>query len=228
MRKPTIAINLTPTDYDALINMANMVYEKMLTNVSFSDPNPELTVIESNINDCVLARARWVGIHDRGSHADLLDLRTKSLTLWQNMIALGKYVASVSQVACGSDYVAMREMMNSSGFPLKNPPTPVGRLEAPQNLRRLIARNLSQNQGKAKWKIPANASSRGAVKGYNIYQGTSTNFSTATFVTSVTKTSYIVSNNSDVMATIYLFIVAIGAAGEGVPTEALKMALLPM
>src|ERR1700677_1865743 len=107
MRKPIISIKLNPRQYAGLVNLGNRVVTNLTGNLNYTTPVPALTVAQSAITAVVNAIAVWGPKGNRGSHADLRDLRNKALTLAQTLKALSQYVQNTAQLAAGSDYSQM-------------------------------------------------------------------------------------------------------------------------
>ena len=227
MRKPIIAIKLSPRMYAALVILANAVHAGLTGNLAFTTPLPALTVLQSNIDAVNAALAAWGERGNRGSHATLATLRQAALTLSQTLKSLSLYVQNTAQTASGSDYVGMATMIQSTGFQLANTQTPQGRLQMVQNFHFFASRLLAANQVKLKWKKPLNTTSAGNVKSYKIYKGVNPPvFSTATVYATTTRSSFIDTNNSGATQTWVYFIVPVNEFGDGVPSDAVVVSVL--
>src|ERR1035437_5326581 len=104
MSKPIIAINLSKTNYTGLASLGNSVHGGLSGNASFATPLPTLTALQTAITDVATAVAAWGPKGNRGSHATLVDLRNKALTLSQTLKSLAQYVMNTAQTTAGSDY----------------------------------------------------------------------------------------------------------------------------
>ena len=120
MRKPIIAIKLSPRNYGGLVAAGNAVHAGLTGNLAFTTPLPALTVLQSNIDAVTAGIAAWGPRGHRGSHQILATLREDALTLSQTLKSLAQYVQNTAQTANGSNYVAMATMIQSSGFQLAN------------------------------------------------------------------------------------------------------------
>ncbi len=223
MVKPLIAIKLSASNYNGLVNLANRVGDSMSSNLNFLTPSPTLLSLASAVTAVVNSRTQWGDVHNRGSHIDLLDLRAKSLTLHQLLTAMAEYVQNTAQIASGNDYVLMTNIIAGSGFSIKGVNTPQGVLEAVENLRRLSSRSLNPIQAKVKFTKPLNVTSKNNVKSYIIYRGTTNVFTAAVQIDNIAKTEFIDTNNTGAPVTWYYWVVPIGTAGYSAVSTALMI-----
>ena len=227
MRKPIIAIKIRPDSYAGLVNLGNSVHAGLTGNLAFTTPLPALTVLQSNIDAVTAAIATWGPKGNRGSHATLVDLRTKALTLAETLKSLAQYVQNTSQTASGSDYSAMAAMIVTSGYQLANPKNPQGVLQMVQNFHVFVSRRLNANQVKLKWKKPLNTTAAGNVKLYKIYKGVQPPvFSTAAVYATTTKTTFIDTNTTTSAQTWAYWIVPVNNAGDGVLSDVVNVTVL--
>src|SRR5438874_1562777 len=98
MRKPIIAIKLNPRNYSGLANLGNRLIVSLTGNANFISPAVTLLILQGAITDVENAIAVWSPLGSRGSHAELLSLREKSLTLHQLVKAEAQYVQSIAQI----------------------------------------------------------------------------------------------------------------------------------
>jgi hypothetical protein len=223
MSKPIIAIKLNNRDYAALVNLGNRVVVNMTANANFTTPLPALATVTTAITAVEDAIALWGPQGNRGSHANLVDLRTKALDLANLLKAEAHYVQETAQIAAGSDYVTMGSIIITSGFELASTKTPQGVLEMVQNFHNFISRQLNPNQVKLKWKKPLNTTSAGNVKSYLVYRGATNVFSAATEIGTTTRTSFI-DTNDDVASKIWNYwVVPVNTAGAGVVSDVITV-----
>ena len=168
MAKPIIAIKHRVTDYSGLVNIGNRVFVSMTGNASFTTPSPALAALQTAVTDVENAIALWGPKGNRGSHASLVDLKQKALTLSQMLKSEAQYVQNTAQTAAGSDYPLMSAIITTSGFQLANTKTPQGVLQMVQNFHNFVSRKLNANQVKMKWKKPLNTATAGNVESYTL------------------------------------------------------------
>src|ERR1041384_5038856 len=132
MRKPIIAIRLSPRMYAGLINLGNRVIVSLSGNLSFPTPAVTTADLQTAVTAVENAYAIWAPIGSRGSHSDLLDLRNKALTLHQLLKAEAQYVQTTAQLLAGSDYSDMAAIIGTSGYDLASVPSPQGVLQMVQ------------------------------------------------------------------------------------------------
>ena len=226
MKKPTIALDLTPTNYKDLADFGNSIFAKMTGNLNFATPVPTLVALEAAVTSVEAALSAWGDVHNRGKHTDLVDLKEKALTLHHLLKAEGQYVEATAQLAAGNDYEEMANIIQSSGYHLKSEKHPQGKLEMPQNVHQFISRQLDPNQGEVRWKKPLNITSKNNVKAYKVYRSTTPDFNLAVVIATVPNTKFIDTNTTNAPVTYYYWFVAVGAAGDGVRSDVLKMTLL--
>ena len=226
MRKPVIAIKLSPRNYAALADLGDRAVTSMTGNASFATPSPALTNLQIAITDVNSAITKWGQKGNRGSHADLVDLRVKARLLADMLKAEAQYVQNTAQGAASTDYDAMAAIIVSSGFQLAGDRNPQGVLQKVQNLHQFISRKLNRNEVKLKWKKPLNVTSKSNVKEYKVLRANSTDIATAVEVAIVTKTSFIDSNNTGNVAAWTYLVIAYNAAGAGVTSDPVTVAVL--
>ncbi len=228
MAKPIIAIKLRTTAYAGLVNLANRIVVSMTGNANFTTPSPTLLSLQSAVTDVETAIAVWGSKGNRGSHASLVDLRQKALTLSQMLKSLAQYVQNTVQTAAGSDYNAMGAIIVTSGYQFSNPKNPQGVLQMVQSFHNFVSRKLNGNQVKIKWKKPLNTATAGNVKSYNIYRGTTVVFSAAKQIATTTKSSFIDTNSTSASVTWSYWIVPLNTNGEGVLSNAVTVTVPSM
>ncbi len=176
MSKPILAIKVSPKNYAGLVNLGNRVSTSMAGNLNFTTPLPTLLALGTAITNVQTAIATWSPKGNRGSHADLVDLRSKAVILLNTLKSLGQYVTNTASIAAGLDYTLMAGIIITSGFALSNPRTPQGILQMVQNFHNFITRKINNNQVKLKWKKPLNVTTSGNVKSYRVFRATTALF----------------------------------------------------
>jgi hypothetical protein len=226
MSKPVIAIKLSPKSYSGLANLGQTIVAGMTANLNFTTPSPALAAVTIAVGDVTDGIAAWGPKGNRGSHAILVDLRNKALTLHDMLKAEAQYVQNAAQIAAGLDYPSMASIITSSGFQLANPRNPQGILQMVQNFHQFVSRKLNANQVKLKWKKPLNTQSAGNVKSYKVYRGTTPVFSAAQEIISTTRTTFTDNNHGAAPVTWTYWIVPVNAAGAGVSSDPLTVSVL--
>lgn len=224
--KPTVIITETAKQYAALINRGNTVFAGLTGNPNFLTPLPALTVLTSAITACANALAAWGDVHNRGSHADLVTLRSVAVTLYNTLRSLAAYVQNTAQTAAGTDYAAMTVLIESSGFDIKHAKTPTSVPEIVQNFREFISRRLNVNQREFRWKKPL-STKKGAKLTYKVLMAASNSISAATVITTVDQTRYTYTNAGTVVVTLTFWVMAHGAAGDGVTSPGITVTIPP-
>ncbi len=225
MRKPIIAIKLGPRNYAGLINLGNRLFNNMSGSLIFVTPAPALAVLQAAVTAVVNSYAVWAPVGGRGSHSDLLDLRNKSLTLYNLIKAEADYVQTTAQIAAGNDYSEMATIIGASGFGLKGDPTPQGVLDPVVGFRKMVSSNLNPNQVKFRWKRPLNTP-KGNVYLYRVMRAATTSFATAVQVATTSKTSFIDTNETGAVQTYTYWIVPVNNEGDGATSVAVTVSIL--
>jgi len=226
MRKPIISIKLNVRMYSKLVDLAIRVIAFITGNANFVTPAVTLADLQTAVDDVNAAIAKWGPKGNRGAHADLVDLRLKARILADMLKAEAQYVQLTAQAAASTDYDAMANIITSSGYAIANAPSPQGVLEKVQNFHQFVSRELNRNEAKLSWKKPLNVANVGNVKQYKVLRNTSTDFSTAEEVGNVTRTTFTDTNSTaDVVAWTY-WVVAYNAAGAGVISDPVTVAVL--
>jgi hypothetical protein len=172
------------------------------------------------------AIAAWGPMGNRGSHADLLNLQTKARVLADMLKAEAQYVQNTAQIAAGTDYSDMANIITSSGFELASTPSPQGILQKVQNFHQFVSRQLNSNEVKLKWKRPLDVTSANNVKQYKVLRNTSTDFATAVEVAIVTMTTFTDINTTADVAVWTYWVVAYNNAGAGVVSDPVTVRIL--
>ena len=226
MSKPIIALKTHARDYDGLVTLGTAVHEAMSGNVHFPAPPVSLPGLKNAIDLVSAAIGKWGPRGNRGSHADLVDLRLQAQSLLVFLQSEARYVASEAQQISGSDYVLMESIISSSAFPLRKRNSPQGVLEKVQNFHHVISRTLNSNEVMLQWEKPLNLNSPHNVKNYFVFKGTTPSFLDAVVIDNITVTSFIDVNDTDVEQTWYYWIAPFNYAGMGVVSEMMKVTVL--
>src|ERR1041384_8760822 len=107
MRKPIIAIKLSPREYAGLVALANAIFVALTGNLLFPTPAPTLADLQTALTAVVDAIAAWGPRGNHGSHDDLVNLRLKELILHHMLKSEAQYVQNVAQATAGVDYASM-------------------------------------------------------------------------------------------------------------------------
>jgi len=188
-------------------------------------PGVPLATLSTAIADVETAYAVWAPIGSRGSHSEYLDLKNKSLILYNLLLAEADYVYTTSLVTAGNDYSVMGAIIGTSGYALKKVPSPQGVLPAPVGFRKVIATNLNPNQVKFSWEKPLEAR-RGNVQLYRVLRGTTSNFADALQIATTTRTSFIDTNDAGSVQTYTYWVIAVNNAGDGASSDAVTVSIL--
>jgi len=219
--KPTTALNVKKANYAGVINLANGVFAAMTAAVAnFPTPTPPLTQLQTDTTTAETASTAWGVVGNRGSHSDLLNLRAAINVLYNDLLALASYVQNTAEISAPLNYVLMASIISSSGFSVKNSPSPQGALSQPQNVHRVFTLVFSLYTPKIKWDKPLGLLSPGNVKMYGIYRNTVNDFPSATRVGTSTRTQFI--DNPPAGFTYFYFIVGFNAAGAGAESMAFE------
>ena len=96
--KPTTILGVKRSNYAGINNLLNLVFASLTGNADFTTPLPALTVLQTDATQLAAAIAAWGPVGNRGSHAQLLDLRAKALTAYNDLLAEAAYVQNTAQV----------------------------------------------------------------------------------------------------------------------------------
>ena len=223
--KPIASIKLSPKNYAGLVNLGNRVASSLSGNLNYLTPLPTALSLLSDVASVVTAIGVWGPKGNRGSHADLLDLRQKAITLAQTLKSLSQYVQNTAQTAAGSDYALMAAILGTSGFDVTNHRSPQGILEAVQNFHAAVSPRYNPNQVKLMWKKPLNVITKGNVKNYLIMKGTTAVFSAAVQIGTSTKTKFVDTNHTGAPQTWFYWIIPVNNEGSGAISEVVNVSL---
>lgn len=214
MARPSATLNTPVSDYAGLEALGNFVFVSMSGNLSFPTPVPTLVSLQTATTAVSAGIAAWGPVGNRGSHSDLLNLRAASLTLRNLLLEMAAYVTSTAGILDAPDYVAMAATIASSGFSVKNAPTPQGLLNAPQNLHQVFKNSVSIYTPKLKWNKPIGLNSPNNVKSYQILRGLTNSPIAAIPIGTSTRTDF--TDVTALPATQYFYFVrGVNASGYG-------------
>lgn len=222
MAKPKIRFFVSKNNYQGVADLANSIFANMTGNLNFPSPLPTLINFQAAITALEAAITAWGTVGNRGSHAQLMAVRTASNAVYAMIVQLAGYVMScVNPLA---SYADQASFITTSGFSVKNTGTPQGVLEVVQNLHQVFAANIPIHSVKLDWKKPLNLKSPGNVKAYQIARNTTgANPVFADIIGSTTKTNYLDKNPAQSGTPSYYFIAACNDAGNGPWTNALTI-----
>lgn len=202
--KVKIAVN--PQDFTGIAALASTVILGISTHpLNFPAPVPPLATLIADLASLNAAITAWGTVGNRGSHADWLALVAAATLMRNDLLTEGAYVESLVNPA--DNYLAQSAFIVTSGFSVKNLPSPQGVLGPPQNLHRFMSNTINENDCKLKWKSPLGLTSPGNVKVYKIMSG-------GIQISTSTKTSVILTGL--IHGTNYTFtVVANNDAGDG-------------
>jgi hypothetical protein len=226
MTVPVIALNTNPSEYSTLVSLGNRVASSLTGNALFTTPAVSIANLQAAITDVENAIAKWGEVGNRGSHADLVDLTTKSTTLYSLLKAEAAYVEATCIAASPNDINTMASMMVTSGFALKSSRHRQDVLQQVRNLRFKVSGSLNRNQVMIAWSQPLGVTSQNNVKSYYVYRSATTNFADAVHIDTVTKGEFIDTNDTGAVVTWSYFVAAVGAAGEGALSAPITVSLV--
>lgn len=212
------------TAYGLLSSFAAFIIVSLTGNAAFATPDPAIVALTAAQTALDAAIAAWGPVGARGSHVDLMNLRSAALTMRNLLVQELGYVQS-TVVAAGGDYAAQSAMMASSGFGVKNAPVPQGLLGQPENFHQNFRNNISIYFVGLGWKKPLGLTSPGNVKNYQIWRNPTNNVfndPTCVGIGTATRTQFIDRTPLDTPA--WYFITASNDQGLGAPTAGLLVA----
>lgn len=227
MDRPRIVIKKSATDYKGYILLGSVVYSRMSGNEYFPEAQPRMEVLKAVVHDSRMALARWGMPGNRGSSADLRDLREKTGVLALLLKELAHYVQKVAYDSLGSDYGAMVAVMISSGFVVSKGKKPQGPLEPVGYLKKNVFDQFSPHEVELTWKKPRNLVSASNLKEYIIYRADTPDFSMAMPAGRSRICKFRDINLTGVPVTWYYWIVPVGRNGNGVVAGPIQVSLFP-
>jgi len=219
MARPKVKIAIKFTQYQALVNFATNVTGQITNNlVLFPTPNPPLADITAAAVVLQGFILQWGPVGNRGTHADLLQMRSAAFTLYNLLIAEANYVQN--QIDPTKSYNDQAADIVLSGFSSKNSPTPQGLLSAPENLHQMFSPGVNIHFPKLKWKKPLNLTSPGNVKLYHVSRGPAVG--PPSFLAATTRTQFI--DTTAVKGTSYQYAVqAVNTSGPGAGSNTIQV-----
>jgi hypothetical protein len=197
MKKAKAFLNLSKASVNDIKLKAKMIVTKMTSNASFTTPAPALTAITAQIDLVTTKQA------EQDAAFQTYQQKTKELGSEKDNLLniLDTERTYVETIANGDESKIL-----SAGFDTKQPPTPIGELDAPKNM-------LAEEGGKAgeimcTWKTVKGA------KSYNVDQSTDiSNADAWEHAVTVTKAKCVISNLAP-GTRMWFRVAAIGSAGQ--------------
>lgn len=212
--RPQVKIAIKISDYNGVAALAQQIHDQMVINVAdFPTPVPSMANFQTQINTLVTNLANWGPQGNRGSHADLVAVRTSCNVVYTSMILLGAFVQNLVDPTLS--YPDQTAFILSSGFAVKNSPSPQGVLSAPVGLVQLIQSAVPLNTPKLKWSKPIDLLSPNNVKSYKIFRRRNVDGSPTMVIGYTTKTSFIDATATG-NAQYEYWVAGVNTNGEGV------------
>jgi hypothetical protein len=136
-----IKTNISKISVENKVAMGRRVFIAMTENPAFTSLQPLITDLGSETD--TLEESAQAAQAARQTCAEMFALQDNATAAWDGKVGL--LAAAVEQVSLGSTPVIL-----SSGFEVRNPPSPIGPLPAPLNLEAVT--NGHQGQVKFRWK----------------------------------------------------------------------------
>jgi hypothetical protein len=214
-----VKIGAKYTQYDLMRTLGQTVVLSMTGNLNFPAPAPTLASIQSAVTALSNAITAWGTVGNRGTHQDLVNLRNASLALLKLLQQEAAYVQNL--VDPNADELTQSAFILSSGFSIRQLPSPQGVLNPPQDLRQFFKPNINIRFVALRWKKPLALLSPNNVKSYTVLRGITADFTAAVEIGIVKKVTII--DTTAVAGTSYWYwVVANNTAGPGaesVPVE---------
>jgi hypothetical protein len=223
MASAKVKVNVDPLAFADISALAGNVITGLTANpVLYPAPHPTTVTLISLKSDIDIAIANWGPVHNRGSHADYLDLVAKAFTMRANLFLEAAYIQGLVNPA--DPWAVQAAFITPSGFSVKNLPTPQGLLGVPQNLHQVTNSTIATNTPMIKWNKPLGLTSPNNVKSYEVFRS-NVNIQPLISIASVTSTKYL-----DLDVTIrgtqqFYWIQALNDAGLGAPTASLLVSI---
>lgn len=166
-QRPQVKINVKQSNYAAVAALGQQIHDQMLANAAdFPVPIPSMATLQTQVTALVAAIANWGPVGNRGSHAQLVALRSATNVVYTSLILLAAFVQNL--VDPSLSYPDQTAFILSSGLSVKNAPTPQGVLNAPEGLIQMISPSVPLSTPKLKWTKPVDLLSPNNVKAYRV------------------------------------------------------------
>lgn len=164
-----VKIGVNPSDFNGISILAHAVIIGLTTHpVNYPTPNPSLATLTADVTTLNLCIVNWGLVHNRGSHADWLALVAAADIMRNDLLLEAAYVDNL--VDPNIPYPDQVAFILTSGFAVKDLPTPQGVLAAPQDVHRNMNNSISENDIELRWKKPPGLTSPGNVNFYKLLQ----------------------------------------------------------
>ena len=213
-----VKIGVNPSDFNGIsVLIANVIAGLTFNPGDFPAPNPSLANLNADYNALTAAITAWGPVHNRGSHTDWLNLVAAADTARNDLLLEADYVNNLVDPL--QPYATQVAFIVTSGFGVKNLPTPQGSLGQIQNFHRHMSDAIPDSDVCLKWKKPLGLTSPNNVKGYKIFKANLLGTFTQTFIS--TKTQF---TDSPGLGQVFLYTVwAFNDAGLGVASPTLTI-----
>ena len=209
-----VKVSVLQSDYISIAALCQTVITGIGANPgNFPTPSPAITILTASLVTLNAAIATWGPVHNRGSHSDWVALKAAAATVYRFLIQESAYVQNVTDPS--NPYATQAAFIVTSGFSVKNLPTPQGLLNAPEDFHQEFSNNVDPHTPFLQWKKPIGVSSINNVKSYEIFRSTVNTQPTVTYA-SVTRSRFIDTDPSIKGTQLYYWIQALNDAGLAV------------
>lgn len=189
-RKPVVRVKVAQTNYRGIQNLAQTVHDLTLANVAtFATPLPTSANLQTDIDDLATAIASIGTKTNRGSSAALQACKDAAFIVFADLTARAAYVQQI--VDASESATEQATIIAQSGFATKSAKSRIPVTQFTRNNRQSNTKAFPRTLRRIAWKKSLGFYTGARAKSYNIY-ATPTGSSTPVFLTSTTKTNYIV------------------------------------
>lgn len=215
-REVSVANRVYEMSYQTLLNFSENVVAQMTAAIAtFATPTPALATITTANTNLQARITAWGNEGNRGSHADLIALRSARDEVRNLLEQEAGYVQGVAR-SLAPLAVDQKDIILSAGMRPKDDSQILPAPNPPQNARQLVKQNLLGTlQIALKWAKPLTLPGSNSKPPFYYLQSSDDNVVWNTIAT-VTKTSALVQMPTN--ATVYFRVIAVNATGQSGPS----------
>lgn len=191
--KPVVRVKVAQTNYRGILALALTVQAKLTAHAGFyASPVPALVDFGTDITALKLALKTLGTKSNKGSNADVLAVKNAALVVFTDLTSLAFYV---QEIVSASDSATLQAVQISlSGFATKSKKSRIPVMQFVRNVHQSNNKQFPVTLRRIAWRRSLGMFNGVRAKSYNIYglSGATPGGQVPTFITSTTKTNYLV------------------------------------
>lgn len=211
--KPVVRVKVAQTNYKGILALALAVQSGLTNHAGFyASPQPPLVTLGSDIIALQAAIAALGTKFNKGGSYHVTTAKNTALAVYNDLTALAAYVQSI--VSASNSASLQKVQIAWTGFATKSKKSKVPVMQFVRNVHQSNNKQFPVTLRRVAWRRSLGLFNGVRAKAYNIYALNGVN-PIPVFITSTTKTNYLVPSTHAGAAVTKVLIKPVNAAGEG-------------